>query len=221
MKIKAIIFGSTGMLGQGLLRECLESSKVESVLIVNRNSNQQKHPKLKEIICKDLFDLSAYKNEFAQYDTCFYCIGISTVGLSEAEYTKITYDLTISIANTVIEANKDFTFIFISGGGANINSSMVWARVKAKAENALLAMPFQKAFVFRPGFIQPLHGIKSRTKMYNFFYAIFQPIYFILKNFKGLFTDTETLGKAMINVAITGNEKLIIESGEINGLGGI
>jgi len=220
MKIKAILFGSTGMIGQSVLQECLESANVESILVINRRSNGVKHPKLKELVQQDLYDLSSLSEAFAGYNTCYFCLGMSAVGLSEAEYHHITYDLTLNAATTILKVNKDFTFCYVSGAGTDSSEKgrMMWARVKGKTENALLAMPFKNAYMFRPGYIQPMKGIKSRTRAYNMIYTVFKPFYFMLKPFKGMVTDTSSLGKSMINVVLHGYDKKIIESVDINKL---
>lgn len=218
MKLRAIIFGSTGMIGQAVLKECLESAVVESVLLINRRSLNIRHPKVKEIIHKDLNNINSLINEFRNYNTCFYSLGVSSVGLSEADYHAITYDLTIKIAEALLQTGQDFIFCYISGAGTDSTEKgrSMWARVKGKLENKLLSMPFKKAYMFRPGYIQPLKGIKSRTKWYNVMYAVFKPLYFLLKHFKGFVTNTTALGKAMINVAANGYEKNILESPDIN-----
>jgi len=218
MKIKVILFGSTGMLGQAVLRECLENKEVEYILAINRKSFSISHPKLKEIVQKDLFDLSGLTAEMTGYNTCLFCLGISSAGMKEADYHKITYDLTLKTAKTLLEINKDMTFCYISGTGTDSSEKgkMMWARVKGKTENDLLAMPFKKAYMFRPAFIQPMKGIRSRTKSYNMIYAIFKPFYFILKHYEGFVTNTETFGKAMILTVLNGYEKNILESRDIN-----
>ena len=218
MKIKAILFGSTGMIGQGVLRECLENESVETVLVINRQATGISHLKLKEIIRTDLFDLSGLANELTGYNTCFFCIGISSAGLKENEYYKITYDLTMNAAKTLLNLNKEMTFCYISGAGTDSSEKgrVMWARVKGKTENALLSLPFKKAYMFRPGFIQPMKGIKSKTGLYNTMYAIFSPLYFALKHFDSFVTNTETFGKAMILTALRGYEKNILENKDIN-----
>jgi uncharacterized protein YbjT (DUF2867 family) len=218
MKIKAIIFGSTGMIGQSVLRECLKNEHVESVLVINRQSCNISNPKLKEIIHQNFFDISILKNELSGYDACFFCLGISAAGLSEKDYHKITFDLTMSVAETLLNLNKGITFCYISAAGADRSEKgrIMWARVKGKTENALLVMPFKKAYMFRPGYIQPMHGIRSRTRLYNALYFVCKPLYFILKHFKNSVTSTEKLGKAMINAGALGYEKNILKSGDIN-----
>jgi uncharacterized protein YbjT (DUF2867 family) len=220
MKIKAIIFGSTGMVGQGVLRECLESSQVESVLVVNRRSGAIKHEKLREIIHEDFTNFTSLVPVFAQYNTCFFCLGISAVGLTEKDYHKVTYDLTLKAAGTLLKTHQDYTFCYVSGAGTDSSerSRMMWARVKGKTENAVLSMPFKQAYVFRPGYIQPLKGIKSRTKAYNLFYAFFKPFYFILKPFTGIVTDTRSVGLAMIRIARQGYHRRVIDMADINHL---
>ena len=218
MKIKVILFGSTGMLGQAVLLECLENMEVESILAINRQSCNISHPKLKEIIQRDLFDLSGLTAEMKGYNACLFCLGISSAGMKEPDYYKITYELTLNAAKTLLEINKDLTFCYISGTGTDSSEKgkIMWARVKGKTENALLAMPFKKAYMFRPAFIQPIKGIRSRTKLYNVIYAIFKPFYFILKHFDGFVTNTDTFGKAMILTVLNGYEKNILENRDIN-----
>jgi hypothetical protein len=218
MKIKTILFGSTGMIGQGVLLECLKDENVDSVLVINRQSCNITNPKLKEIIHKDLFELSGLIPEMTGYNACFFCLGVSSAGLKEKEYHKITYDLTFYVAKTLVELNKEMTFCYISGAGTDSSEKgkTMWARVKGKTENALLSLPFKKAYMFRPGFIQPMNGIKSKTKLYNTLYAIFSPLYFVLKHFDNIVTNTETFGKAMILTTLRGYEKSILENKDIN-----
>lgn len=222
MKIKAVIFGASGMIGQGVLMECLESPLVESVLVINRRTSGMKHPKLIEVIHTDFLDLSPLKSILAEYNSCFFSLGVSAVGLSESEYHSIIYDITTTVAETLVSINKDYTFIYVSGKSTDSTEkgSMMWARVKGKTENALLAMPFRQVFMFRPGYIQPMKGIRSKTALYNAVYFIFKPLYFLLKPLKNAVTDTGTLGKAMINVAANGYSKRILESADINAAGG-
>jgi len=216
--MKVILFGSTGMIGQGVLNECLKDSQVESVLVVNRQSCKKRNPKLKEIIQPDFFHLSPISKELSAYDACFYCLGITSAGLSETDYHRNTYELTIKIAEEVLKANKELTFCYISGAGTDSSEKgkTMWARVKGKTENTLLKMPFKNAYMFRPGFIQPLNGIKSKTRLYNAMYAFFKPFYFMLIHLEGIVTNTETLGKAMIIAASEGYNKKILESKDIN-----
>ena len=218
MKINAILFGSTGMIGKGVLFECLENDLVESVLVINRQAGEISHPKLKEIIHSDLFDLTGLAPEMTGYNTCFFCLGVSSAGLPENEYRKITYDLTLNAASTLLELNKDMTFCYISGAGTDSTEKgkTMWARVKGQTENKLLSMPFKKVYMFRPAFIQPMTGIRSKTRLYNVLYAVFKPFYFILKHLDSIVTNTQTVGKAMILCALHGFEKNILETKDIN-----
>lgn len=218
MKLKVILFGSTGMIGQGVLIECLNDIQIESVLVVNRKSSKIKHPKLKEIIHADFFNLSPITNQLNGYNACFYCLGVTSAGLSEGEYLRNTFELTTKVAETVLSVNNNISFCYISGAGSDSTEKgkTMWARVKGKTENTLLKMSFKKVYLFRPGFIQPLNGIKSRTKLYRTMYAIFKPFYFILKHFESYVTTTEILGKAMIYAVTNGSEKNILESKDIN-----
>lgn len=218
MKIQTILFGSTGMIGQGVLHECLADDNVESILVINRQSCNISHPKLKEIIHKDLFNLSGLTTAMTGYNACFFCLGVSSAGLKEEEYTKITYDLTLNIAKTLSDLNKEMTFSYISGAGTDSTEKgkSMWARVKGKTENTLLLLPFKKAYMFRPGFIQPMKGIKSKTGLYNAMYAIFGPFYFLLKHLDNFVTNTETMGKAMILATLQGYDKTILENKDIN-----
>jgi hypothetical protein len=223
MSIQAVIFGSTGMIGKGLLLECLDSADVKSVLVINRQAGGIKHAKLKEIIHKNFMDLSPLAAELANYNTCYFCLGVTSAGLPEEEYNKITFDLTVSVANDLLKINREIAFCYLSGAGTDSTEKgkMMWARVKGRTENALLAMPFKKAYMFRPGYIQPKRGIRSRTRLYNIMYAIFTPLYYVLRPFKGLVTDTGSLGRAMIRAVASGYGKQILEVKDINALAGI
>ncbi len=218
MKIRAIIFGSTGMIGRGVLQECLVNERVESVLVINRHPGNAIHDKLREIVLSDFFDLAAIANDLADYNTCFFCLGASSSGLNELGYYKITYELTMSVARKLLEINEEIVFCYISGAGTDSSEKgrTMWARVKGKTENDLLKLPFKAVYMLRPGYIQPLNGIRSRTRLYNFVYAIFKPFYFLLRHFEGIVTDTTTLGKAMVTLAYTGSDKAILESRDIN-----
>lgn len=217
--MKAIIFGATGMVGQGVLRECLLDPGVEAVLTVGRTPTGQSHPKLRELVHADLLDYSAIEAQLTGYDACFFCLGISSAGTTEQEYERITYSIPVAAAQTLVKLNPGMTFVYISGAGADSSekSRTMWARIKGKAENALLAMPFKATYVFRPAFIQPLHGIRSRTKIYNVLYAVFRPFVPLLKALApGSATTTEQLGQAMIAVARHGLPKRVIESADIS-----
>jgi uncharacterized protein YbjT (DUF2867 family) len=217
--LKAILFGATGMVGQGVLRECLRNPSVEQVLAIVRNRSGQQYPKLIELVQKDLFTYSDIESQLTGYDTCFFCLGVTSSGMTEQDYSRITYDLTISAAETLVRLNPLMTFLFISGAGTDSTERgrAMWARVKGKTENALLRLPFKAAYMFRPGIIQPLHGIKSKTASYRILYAFMSPLLPILRRLLPQFiTATEILGRAMIRVAQNGYPKAILESRDIN-----
>ncbi len=219
MKINVIITGSTGMVGKGVLFECLESEKVEKVLVVNRRPLDVKHEKLKEIIHSDFYDLSSISDQLSGYHACFFCLGVSSFRMTEEAYKKVTYDLTMHFARTFIDANPQSIFTYVSGTGTDSSEKgkVMWARVKGKTENDLLAMPFRDSYMFRPGYIQPMKGIKSATKLYNALYVVFKPLYPLLKAlFPNAITSTVQVGKAMINVAVEGYGKKILHAREIN-----
>lgn len=218
--MKAILFGATGMVGQGVLRECLLDPDVESVLTVGRAPTSQKHEKLRELVHANLVDFSAIEGELSGHDACFFCLGVTSAGTSEQEYERITYEIPVAAAQTLVRLNPGMTFVYVSGAGADSSEKgrTMWARIKGKAENALLAMPFKATYVFRPAFIQPLHGIRSRTKLYNAMYAVLGPLYPVVKAIApGYATTTEQLGRAMIAVARKGFAKRILESQDIGG----
>ena len=171
--MKIILFGASGMVGQGTLRECLLDPEVTTVLSIVRGSTGQQHAKLREIVHKDFFDFSSIESELAGFDACFFCLGISSAGMSEEKYRHITYDITLAAAQTLVKLNPNMTFIFVSGAGTDSSErgSSMWARVKGQTENALRRLPFKAAYMFRPAVIVPLHGIKSRTTIYRLSYA--------------------------------------------------
>jgi len=214
MKIKAIITGATGMVGEGVLHECLKHPDIESVLIINRKPCEVKHEKIKEIIHKDFFDLSSIEEQLKGYNACYFCAGVSSVGKKEEEYTHITYNLTVNFANTLIKLNPDMTFCYVSGVGTDNTEKgrSMWARVKGKTENDLLKLPFKAAYMFRPGYIQPTKGLKNTYKAYKFF----APLYPVIKLlFSKYATTLREIGLAMINVTMYGSEKKLLECKDI------
>lgn len=216
--MKVLLLGATGMVGQGALRECLRDPDVESVTVLGRASTGQHHSKLRELIHADLLDLSPIASELHDFDACLYCLGVSSVGVSEAEYTRVTYDIAMSLAQALMTRNPRMTFVFVSGRGSDSSEKgrVMWARVKGRTENALLAMPFKAVYVFRPGVILPLHGIRSKTRMYAVIYALLRPLYPLLRAaMPRLVTTTELLGRAMLSVAKRGFSKRIIEAEDI------
>ena len=220
MKINVIITGTTGMVGKGVLLECLDSDHVTSVLVINRHSIGISHPKLKEIIHKDFYDLASIEKELKGYNACYFCLGVSAGGMSADNYYKITHDLTINFAETVLRLNPEIKFIYVSGAGTDSSEKgmMRWARVKGKTENELLKMSFQHSYMFRPAFIQPTRGIKSRTASYNAAYTIVKPFWLLLRKLPKWVTDTDQVGKAMINVTLRGSQTKILENIDISEL---
>jgi len=216
--MKVILFGATGMIGQGVLRECLLDPGVERVLAVGRSPLRRTDPKLAEIVRADLSDFSAVEAELTGYDACFFCLGISSVGLGEAEYRRITYDIAVAAGRALARLNPGMTFVFVSGLGADSSGkgSVMWARVKGETENAILALPFAASYVFRPAFVRPVHGIRSRTRSYRVLYAVFGPLFpLIAALFPKRVTTTEQIGRAMLAVARRGAPRRVLESADI------
>ena len=217
--MKVILFGGTGMVGQGVLRECLLDPEVTQLLAVGRNAMKQKHPKLRELVVADLYDLSSVEQQLTGYDACFFTLGTSAAGLTEEKYARVTHDLTLSVARTLVRLNPGMTFIYVSGMGTDSSERgrVMWARVKGKTENALLALGFRRAFMFRPGLIVPMHGIRSRTTLYRVSYAIMAPLVPLIRRiFPNAVTTTERVGRAMLAVAEHGNPKAVLEAADIN-----
>jgi len=183
MGLKVIITGSTGMVGKGVLLECLERPEVESILLLNRKSVGITHEKIKEILQKDFQNLSPLREQFAGYDACYYCMGVSSFRMKEKEYNEITYKLTLHLAKLLSDINPNMSFCYVSGLGTDSTEKgkSMWARVKGKTENAILKLPFKSAYLFRPGFIRPMKGVKSKTPLYNSLYSVFKPIIPLIK----------------------------------------
>lgn len=219
--MKILLFGATGMVGQGVLRECLLDQDVQSVLAIGRSATGQQHPKIREIVHKDFLDFSAIETQLAGCDACFFCLGVSSAGMTEERYQHLTYDITMAAAQTLARLNPRMTFIYVSGAGTDSTESgrTMWARVKGRTENALLRLPFKAAYMFRPAIIQPLHGIKSKTSLYRIFYAVTGPLMSALNAvLPNYVTTTEQIGRAMIKVARQGAPKRVLESRDINGI---
>jgi uncharacterized protein YbjT (DUF2867 family) len=217
--VKVVLFGATGMVGQGVLRECLLDPDVESVLAVVRNASLPQHDKLREIEHHDVYDLVAIENRLSGYDACFFCLGVSSVGMKEEAYRRVTYDLTVSVARTLAKINPTMTFIYVSGAGTDSTERgrSMWARIKGRTENALLQMPFKTVFLFRPAYIQPLHGIRTKTRWYGAAYALMRPLYPLWKMFfPNYVTTTECVGRAMLNVTKRGFPNPVLENRDIN-----
>src|ERR1700682_5320368 len=200
--MKVILFGGTGMVGQGVLRECLLDPDVEKILVIGRSATGQQHAKLREHVLPDPSDISTVEGELGGYDACFFCLGISSAGMTEAEYRRITYDLTLAVARTLVRHNPAMTFIYVSGTGTDSTQQgrSMWARVKGKTENALMKLPFKAAYMFRPAMIRPMHGIVSKTKLYRLLYLLLGALLPLLKAlFPKYVTTTERVGRAMLN----------------------
>src|SRR5882757_2354674 len=219
--MNVILFGATGMVSQGILRECLLDPDVHQVLSIVRTPSGQQHAKLRELVHTNFFDYSAIEPELTGFDACFFSLGVSSAGMDEAKYKHLTYDLTLAAAATLARLNPNMTFLYVSGAGTDSTERgrSMWARIKGKTENDLIQLPFRAAYMFRPGVIQPLHGIRSKTKLYQTFYTVLNPILPLLKStFPRYITTTEQLARAMLRVAKQGFAKPILETKNIDSL---
>jgi uncharacterized protein YbjT (DUF2867 family) len=219
--MNVVLFGATGMVGQGALRECLLDPEVIRVLSIGRNATRQRHPKLREIVHKDLYEYSSIEGDLSGFDACLFCLGVSSVGMSEEDYRRVTYSIAIAAAQTLVRLNPNMTFIYVSGAGTDSSEKggTMWARVKGQTENALLKMPFRAAYMFRPGVIVPLHGIKSSTRAYQLAYTLLTPILpWMQRRWPDQITTTEKLGRAMLKAAELGAPKRILETRDIAAL---
>jgi uncharacterized protein YbjT (DUF2867 family) len=217
--MKIILFGATGMVGQGCLRECLLDPSVESVLTVGRSPTGQQHAKLREIVHDDFLEYSAIEAQLAGYDACFFCLGVSSVGMSEERYRHLTYDITLAAATTLSKLNPEMAFTYVTGRGTDSTEQgrLMWARIKGKTENDLLKLPFKAAYMFRPAGIQPLHGVRSKTAWVQAIYVVAAPLLTLLNRVAPKYmTTSEQVGRAMIKVARDGYPKAVLESEDIN-----
>ena len=218
MQKKVIITGATGMVGKGVLLECLDHDSIDQVLVIGRSPVGVNHPKLKEYIHQDFSDFTGAAEKLSGYDGCFFCLGISAAGLKEDEYKRITYDFTLALATTLLKLNPEMTFSYVSGQGTDSTEKgrMMWARVKGKTENDLLSLGFKQAFMFRPGMIIPLRGIKSRTKSYQFMYDYFMWLVKLVKAVSpNSVVNTTQIGRAMIHAMLRGYDKFILTPKDI------
>jgi len=218
--MKVLLLGATGMIGQGVLRECLADPGVERVVALGRGPSGAAHPKVRDVVARDLFDLAPHAAELDGLDACFFCLGTSAAGLSEADYRRVTKDLTLSVARFLVARSPGMAFVYVSGEGTDSTEQgrVMWARVKGETENALLALPFRAACMFRPGFIQPLHGIRSRTPLYRAIYAVLSPLFPVLDRlFPDRVTDTARVGRAML-AAVRGGAPKVVDARAINAL---
>ena len=216
-----ILFGATGMVGQGVLRECLLAPDVESVLCVGRNATGQSHSRLRELTRADLFDLAPIEAELSGFNACFFCLGVASAGMTEPNYRRITYDLTLAAARLLVRVNPTMTFVYVSGAGADSSEHgrVMWARVRGETENAILRLPFKTAAIVRPAGIIPLHGIVSRTPLYRVAYALTRPLWPVMyRIFPQFVTTTERLGRVLLRIARHGTPKPVLEAADINAL---
>ncbi len=214
MELKIIVFGATGMLGSAVLDESLKHPQVQSVLVIGRRSCEVRHSKLTELIHSDFMDYSAIEDKLAGYNACFFCLGVSSVGMTEADYKRITVDYAEKAARLLSRLNPDMSFCFISGAGSDdtLQSKRMWARVKGQAENVVKAFPFRQVFILRPAFVLPLAGSRN----VQWLYRLFRPAYPLIRVlFRDYVINTQTLGRAMIHLAQYGGDKQTLESRDI------
>ncbi|GAA4330118.1 epimerase [Variovorax defluvii] len=219
--MKVLLFGATGMVGQGVLRECLLDPGVMQVLSVGRRMTGQAHPKLEELVVPDMLDYGEVEDRLAGYDACFFCLGVSSVGMSEADYRRVTVDLTLAAARVLVRLNPQMCFIYVSGAGTDSTERgpSMWARVKGETENALMRLPFRAAYMFRPGFIQPMNGVRSRTALYRVIYVLATPVFGLVRwLWPNRVTTSEQVGRAMLAAARHGAPTPLVEVPDINAL---
>jgi len=219
--VRVVLTGASGMVGGGVLRECLRDPSVELVLSLGRRPSGSGDPKLRELVVPDFFDLRSVEGQLAGFDACFYCAGVSSAGMGEAEYRRLTHDLTLSVAGTLCRLNPRMTFVYVSGAGTDSteHGRSMWARVKGATENELLRLPFRSAFLFRPGIIRARHGIRSRSRVYRVLYAVLLPVILLAAAVApNSITSTDRIGRAMIHVVTRGAPSPWLGSREINAL---
>ena len=220
--MRVLLFGATGMVGQGVLRECLRAQDVESVQTVGRSPTGQLDPHLTEIVHPDMMDYRTIESSLQGFDACFFCLGVSSFRMKEADYTRLTYDLTLAAARTLVRLNPQMTFIYVSGSGTDSSEQgrSMWARVKGKTENALKSLPFRAVYLFRPGVIEPLHGIQSKTRLYRLIYPALRPVMALMRALapKQIVT-TEEMGLAMLALARRGvPNRAVLEPADIGAI---
>ena len=219
--MKVILFGATGMVGQGVLRECLLDPEITSVLAIGRSPSGQAHAKLREVLHNNFLDYAAIEPQLAGFDACFFCLGVTSVGLTEERYRHLTYDITMAAATTLAGLNPGMVLTYVTGRGTDSSESgsLMWARIKGKTENDLLKLPLKAAYMFRPAGIQPLHGVRSKTGWVQAIYGATAPLLTLLNRVAPKYmTTSEQLGRAMIKVARDGYPNPVLESEDINRL---
>uniref|UniRef100_UPI000946ED3C epimerase n=2 Tax=Pseudomonadota TaxID=1224 RepID=UPI000946ED3C len=212
--MKVLVFGATGMVGFGVLRECLLAPDVEEVVAVGRRPSGQQHPKLRDLVLPDMYDYTAAEPRLTGFDACFFCLGVSSVGMKEDAYRRVTYDLTLAAATVLARLNPEMTFAYVTGAGTDSSERgrSMWARVKGATENALLKLPFGAAYMFRPGAIQPLHGANTKTPLYKAGIVLLTPVFGLARRlWPHLVTTTENMGLAMLAVARHGASKRVLD----------
>ena len=216
-----LLFGATGMVGQGVLRECLLDADVRLVQTVGRTATGVQNPRLREVVHPDLMHYGSIEAELSGFDACFFCLGVSVSGMTEADYERVTYGITLAAAETLSQLNPQMTFIYVSGAGTDTSEQgrMMWARVKGRTENALLRLPFKAAYMFRPGLIEPRYGVKSKTGWYRVFYALAKPVLPVLRWMLPTYVlTTDEIGRAMLTVVKSGAPKRVLESKDIRAI---
>lgn len=219
--MKVVIFGATGMVGQGMLRECLQASDVAQVVAIGRTPTGIAHPKLRDLVHAEMWHYDAIGAELAGFDACFFCVGVTSSGMSEKNYVHLTYDMTLAAAEALARANPHMVFVYVSAAGADSaeTSRIMWERVRGKTENALLKLPFRGVYMLRPGMIQPLDGIKSKTAAYRIFYSLFKPLLPLLRSVMPRYVlSTRQMGRAALLLVRHGAPKRVLESADISAL---
>ena len=214
MNLRIILTGATGMVGEGVLHECLLDPEVEAVLSVSRRPAEISHPKLKEALVQDFFDLSKIEDQLSGYDGCLFCLGVSSIGMKEPEYSRLTYDLTLNFASMLSRLNKNMTFCYISGAGTDSTEKgkLMWAKVKGKTENDLMKLPFKAVYNFRPGYMHPTPGLRRTLKAYRYLGWLYPFFRLIMPN---KVSTLKQMGLAMIRAARSGYEKNVVEVKDI------
>jgi uncharacterized protein YbjT (DUF2867 family) len=216
--MNTLLFGATGMVGQGVLRECLLDPSVQLVATIGRTATGQQNRKLREIVHPDLWNYTTIESNLRNFDACFFCLGIGSAGMAEKDYERITYGITIAAAEILVRLNPKMVFIYVSGTGTDSSEKgrMMWARVKGKTENALLRLPFAAAYMLRPGFIEPANGEISRTRLYRISYVVAKPLFPLIRLlFRNQMLTTQQIARAMLNLVTQPYPKHILEIPDI------